>query len=158
MVNEGRGVFREHTGSGMDVVRSSRGLALGDLDADGDLDVVITNNDDLAEVYENVTPQPGGWLSVELQGAPPNTAAIGARLELAAGGVTQVREVRTATSYQSQNALAAHFGLGAAAAERLSVRWPSGGTQGGRQVFLRPPPGHRLRLVSPPRTAPEAPR
>lgn len=159
MMNEGRGVFREHSAAGMDVVRSSRGLALGDLDADGDLDVVITNNDDLAEVYENVTPQPGGWVAIELQGAPPNTAAVGARLELAAGGVTQVREVRTATSYQSQSALAAHFGLGgAAAAERLAVRWPSGGPQGGRQVLLRPPPGHRLRLVSPPLTAPEPPR
>ena len=150
MLNDGRGVFRELADSGLDLVRSSRGLAVGDLDRDGDLDVVITNNDDPAEVYENVTPQPGGWLAVELAAPAPNTAAIGARLELGAGGgVPQLREVRTASSYQSQNALAAHFGLGAGAIERLAVRWPGGG----RQVSRRPPPGHRLKLASPPARA-----
>ena len=145
LVNEGGGVFHEHRGAGIDVVRSSRGLALGDLDGDGDLDVVITNNDDLAEVYENVTAAAGGWLMVTLQGAPPNTAGIGARLELN-GPPAQLREVRAGSSYQSQNALAAHFGLGAGTPERLLVRWPDGR----RQVLLRPPRDRRLRLVGPP--------
>ena len=155
LVNDGRGVFREHGGSGIDVVRSSRGLAVGDLDGDGDLDVVVTNSDDFAEVYENVTERPGPWLMVELAPPPPNTAGIGARLELSAGGgAAQVREARTASSYQSQNALPAHFGVAAGTAElRLTVRWPGGG----RQVYVRPPANRRLRLPSPPPTAP-APR
>ena len=63
--NQGDGRFREVESSGLDVIRSARGLAIGDLDGDGDLDVVINNNNDLAAVYENVGA-PGGWLQVDL--------------------------------------------------------------------------------------------
>lgn len=128
--NTGRGVFKEIKDGGLDVIRSSRGLAAGDLDLDGDLDLVITNSDDLSEVYENVTPPAGGWLQVDLVGQGKNTAGIGARLDLEAGGRKQIREVRTASSYLSQNALTVHFGLGAAdKADRLTIRWPNGMVQ-----------------------------
>jgi hypothetical protein len=136
--NLGNGRFREDTATGMDVVRVSRALATGDLDLDGDLDVAIVNSNDLAEVYENVGEKNGRWLSVELEGG------IGARLELAAGGKTQIRDVRTASSYQSQNALAAHFGLGSGTgADRLTVRWPSGKVQ----VFLGIPSDRRIQVT-----------
>jgi hypothetical protein len=142
--NIGKGVFLEVKDSGVDVVRSSRGLAAGDLDLDGDLDLVITNSDDRSEVYENVSSPAGGWLQVDLAGRGKNTAGIGARLEVESGGRRQVREVRTGSSYLSQNALTAHFGLGAAdKADRLTLCWP-----GGRiQVFLDLPKDRRIVLA-----------
>jgi hypothetical protein len=128
--NQGRGVFREVQDSGLDEVRSSRGLAVADLDGDGDLDVVISNSNDLSEAYENVTSPAGGWLQVDLKAPDKNVNGIGARLELEAGGRKQTREVRTASSYASQNALTVHFGLGAAKTiDRLTVRWPGGPVQ-----------------------------
>jgi enediyne biosynthesis protein E4 len=140
--NLGNGKFREDKATGMDVVRVSRGLATGDLDGDGDLEVVVTSQNDLAEVYENVGVG-GNWLAVELSGAKSNRSGIGARLELAAGGKTQIRDVRTSSSFESQNALAAHYGLGqAAAADRLTVRWPSGKVQ----VFNQLPAGRKVWL------------
>jgi hypothetical protein len=123
--NLGNGKFREDKGTGMDVVRASRGLATGDLDGDGDLDVAIVDSNEPCEVYENVTPSPGGWLLVDFAAGAGNRFGIGARLELEAGGKKQIREARTASSYESQNALAVHFGLGKSAkVDRLTVRRP----------------------------------
>lgn len=139
--NTGKGIFREVKDGGIDMVRSSRGLAAGDLDLDGDLDLVVTNSDDLSEVYENATSPAGGWLQVDLLGRGKNTAAIGARVDLEAGGRKQVREARTGSSYLSQSALTLHFGLGAATrADRLTIRWPDGKVQ----VLGSLPPNRRI--------------
>jgi enediyne biosynthesis protein E4 len=143
--NLGKGQFREVKDAGLDVVRASRGLAAGDLDGDGDLDLAVNNSNDLCEVYENVGA-PGRWLQVDLETARGNTSGIGARLELAAAGRRQEREVRTASSYLSQNAVTAHFGLGAAPrADRLTVRWPDGKVQ----AFESLPADRRLAVVRP---------
>jgi enediyne biosynthesis protein E4 len=140
--NLGNGKFREDTATGLDVVRVSRGLATGDLDGDGDLEVVIVDSNDLTEVYENLGGTGNGrWLAVELEGAKSNRSGIGARLELTVAGRTQIRDVRTASSFQSQNALAAHFGLGKSpVADRLVVRWPRGKVQ----IFEQLPADRRV--------------
>jgi enediyne biosynthesis protein E4 len=128
--NLGDGTFDEvgpRAGREINEERVSRGLAIGDLDDDGGIDVVINDLDGAPQVLRNEAPGRGHWLIVKLAGAKPNTTAVGARVIVTAGGVRQVRLVQSGTSYLSQDDRRQHFGLGASArAERVEVRWPNG--------------------------------
>jgi len=111
-----------------------RTLLAGDLDNDGDIDVVITNNGGATEVLRN-----GGTgrnsIEIRIVGSRSNRDGLGARISVAAGGRTQVREVKSGSSYLGQNDLRAHVGLGEATrVERIDVRWPAGGTDTIRDV------------------------
>lgn len=142
--NVGQGRYREVTASGFDTVLVSRGLAIADLDLDGDQDVTISNCDDVAEVYRNVSSQ-GGWLRLELASATGNRQAIGARAEVVAGEKRQWQEVRTGSSYLSQSELPLHFGMGAADVDEVVIRWPNGQ----QRRILRPPLQRQLRITNP---------
>ena len=113
-------------GPGMQVAASARGLATGDYDDDGDLDLLITVVDAPPLLLRNDTPRSGHWLKVRLlnrYGSP----ALNARAVVTAGGVKRLRELRSGSSYQSQNALELHFGLGKAATiDALEIVWPGG--------------------------------
>jgi hypothetical protein len=85
---------------------------VGDLDNDGDLDVVISNIDDVPTVLENRQRTGHHWVGFQLKKEGLNPFAIGARVNVEAGGRRQIREVRSGGSYLSQNDLRAHFGLG----------------------------------------------
>lgn len=130
--NNGRGVYEPVAGAGpgLDLPRVSRGAAFADFDGDGRVDVLVANWRDEPDLLRNVTRQHGHWLRLALEGTRCNRSAIGARVEVTAGGRTQVQEVRSGGSYCSQSELALTYGLGAAPqAERVRVRWPGGGVQ-----------------------------
>jgi hypothetical protein len=126
--NLGTGKFREDKATGMDGVHVHRGLAVGDLDGDGDLDVALNNLNEPCEVYENTSAGGAGghWLQVDFAAPSGNRFGLGARVELEAAGLKkQIRDVKAGSSYASQNALGVHFGLGKAEkVDRLMVRRP----------------------------------
>ncbi|MCP4687660.1 MAG: CRTAC1 family protein [Desulfobacterales bacterium] len=107
-----------------------RGSAVGDLDGDGDLDIVILNINDGPRLLRNDGGNRNHWLMLHLQGARSNRDAIGARVRLHAGGAVQTRYVVSASGYLSQSDYRVHFGLGAeTAAEKIRIRWPDGKDQ-----------------------------
>jgi hypothetical protein len=130
--NKGDGTFdevAERVGPPLSVERVSRGSAVGDLDNDGRLDIVVNDLDGSPQVLRNELTGAGNWLIVKLRGAGGNTGAIGAVVRARAGGVAQMRLVQSGTSYISQDDMRLHFGVGkAATVESVEVRWADGTT------------------------------
>ncbi|HET9194828.1 MAG TPA: CRTAC1 family protein [Vicinamibacterales bacterium] len=115
-------------GPGFAAEKVGRSLAAGDIDNDGDLDLLVTNNGQSADLIRN-DGQPGNAILVRLVGTKSNRDGVGARLRLTAGGRSQIREVKAGSSYLAQNDMRQHFGLAALSrADRLEVRWPAGRT------------------------------
>jgi len=109
--------------------RVSRGLAVADLFNNGQVDVVIEDIDGSPRILRNRGVTGNHWVSFELAGTKSNRLAIGARLKLTAGGITQTEQIRSGGSYLSQSDLRVHFGLGTASnIESVEVRWPSWAT------------------------------
>jgi hypothetical protein len=107
--------------------RVSRGLAIGDMFNNGNMDVVIGDLDGTPLLLKNEGVPGRHWVSFELAGTKSNRLAIGARLKLMQGGMTQTDEIHSGGSYLSQNDLRVHFGLGTATKiDSLKIYWPSG--------------------------------
>jgi hypothetical protein len=116
-------------GPGFALEGVGRALASGDVDNDGDLDLLVVNNGDRPNLLlnEGLAGNVANALLVQAIGTTSNRSGIGTRLTITAGGRRQVREVQSGSSYLAQNDLRAHFGLGPAErAERLEIRWPDG--------------------------------
>jgi len=129
-LNQKDGTFcdaSDQAGPAIQEKRVSRGLAVGDLFNDGNMDVVVEDLVGSPMILRNQGIPGQHWVSFELAGTKSNRLAIGARLKIVAGGMTQTDEIHSGGSYLSQNDLRVHFGLGAATKiDSLEVRWPSG--------------------------------
>lgn len=128
--NVGRGRFVEvgrQAGPGLSLIKCSRGAAFGDIDNDGDVDIVINNIDDTPTVLRNDGGNKNNWLTLNLVGAKMNRRAVNARVRLRIGQRWQMAEVFSGSSYLSQNDFRLHFGLGAASTvDEIEIRWPNG--------------------------------
>ena len=129
-LNQRDGAFRdasEEAGEALKVPQVSRGAAFGDLDNDGDIDVVVENVDGAPMILRNDGGNLNHWITFELAGTTSNRLGIGAKVKAVTGNLSQIDEVRSGGSYLSQNDLRVHFGLGSASrVDRVEVRWPSG--------------------------------
>ena len=128
--NDRNGTFTEvatDLGSALSAPAVSRGAAFGDLDNDGDIDVVINNLDGPLTVLRNDGGNGNNFLTIDLVGRKSNRSAFGARVKVTAGDLVQVDERRSGGSYLSQNDVRLHFGLEKRQkVDRVEVRWPDG--------------------------------
>jgi len=114
-------------GSGVSLPRSSRGVAFGDFDNDGDMDIVINNIHDIPTLLRNNLSNSNRSLLLKLTGVRSNRSAIGTRVRVVTASRSQTDEVRSGGSYISQNDLRLHFGTGSATeADLIEIHWPSG--------------------------------
>jgi hypothetical protein len=130
--NLGDGLFADvaaDSGPAMGAKLSSRGLAIGDLDNDGDIDMVIVNIDGAPSVLRNDGGNARSWLTVALRGTTSNRMGQGARITARTENLEQIGDATTAGSIFSSSDPRVHFGLGDAARVDLEIRWPSGTVQ-----------------------------
>ena len=117
----------DRSGPGVTTPRSSRGAAFGDIDNDGDIDMLVMTMNSLPALLRNELPSSTQWIDIRLEGRTSNRSAIGATVLVTANGHTEAQAVLSQASYYSANDLRLHFGLGSSpVAERIDVRWPSG--------------------------------
>jgi hypothetical protein len=136
--NEGNGTFKETTrvaGDGFQTPYAGRGVAFADFDNDGFVDIVVGNNSDPPLLLHNSGGNGNHFVNFRLVGTKSNRDAMGARIRIQAGGLSQIREIAGGGSYLSQSDLRANFGLGkVATVETVEVKWPSGQRQTFRNV------------------------
>ena len=128
--NTGKGTFEDISANAGEAIasrHSARGLAVGDIDNDGTLEVLVNNQNEPPSLWKQAGRAAGHWLLIKLAGSRSNRSAIGARVMVSAAGHVQTDELRSGGSYLSQNDMRLHFGLGSATrADSITVRWPSG--------------------------------
>jgi len=130
--NKGDGTFerlQDEAGPAINSRHVSRGCAFGDFDNDGDLDIVVMNQNEPPSLLRNDAPQGNHWIKVRLEGTKSNRSAIGARVLVLYGKKVQAQGVLSQSSYVSSNDPRLHFGLGAETRADIAVQWPSGAVE-----------------------------
>ena len=127
-INNADGTFTEYAeGLGLVDTKSGRGVTCFDGDQDGDIDILIANNNDSATLFRNDGGNQLNYVNIGLRGPSPNSRAIGARIYLTSGGMTQLREIHNGSNYVSQNPAEQHFGLkNDTIVATVRVVWPDG--------------------------------
>ena len=151
--NMGDGTFSDVSrASGADDPGTGRGVAHGDFNGDGLLDLFVVNMGTLdgepgaSRLFLNTSANDNNWLEVTTKGTVSNRSGIGARIIVTAGGITQIREMGASQSHMSNPVVPVHFGLGGAEiVEVIEVRWPSGK----RQRLENVPANQALTVVEP---------
>ena len=134
------------SGPGLAPLKSSRGLALADVDDDGDVDAVVIDMDGPPRLLENQSLRSGHWISVRPLGTVSNRDGLGARVAVTAGGITRTREMRTTQGLYSSHDSRLHFGLGAVTGvDKVEIAWPSG-----RKSVVEKPEMDRVLVVREP--------
>jgi len=142
--NQGRGKFDPVGAFARPLV--ARGAAYGDFDRDGDLDILVSQNNGPACLYRNDGGNRNHWLQLRLSGSKSNRDGIGAVVRVTSAGGTQAQTVHSGSSYCSSSDLALTFGLGQdAAATAIEIEWPSGA----RQKLSNVKAGQRLTVPEP---------
>jgi hypothetical protein len=142
--NAGDGKFKDisqQCGPGCTQPQASRGLAIGDLWNDGRMSAVVNNMSGRPMLLVNQASNKNNWLGVITRGTKSNRDGIGAQVTVIAGGHKFVQEVRSGSSYISNNDMRLHFGLGSSlGVDRIEIRWPNGSTErfpgGGANRFV----------------------
>ena len=143
MNQKGR-AFIDRSAAMLEQQQVSRGSAFGDLDNDGDIDIVVSNLNDHPVILWNVTEHTSNWFILKLIGTSDNHSAIGTRVKIKIEQQIQIREVKSGSGYLSQNDLRLHFGLGQAKQiDQLEIHWPNGTTQQLNRV-----PGNQILTVT----------
>jgi len=127
--NLGGGKFEEligEGGPGIEELHASRGVAFGDFDNDGDIDILIMNQNEPPSLLRNDMSGGDHWLKVKLVGTKSNRSALGATVIASYGGRKQAQAVLAQSAYMSVSDRRLHFGLGPAEKADLEVHWPSG--------------------------------
>ena len=131
--NNSNGTFTEVSetlGPGMKLTDVSRGATFADYDLDGDIDIVVTNSNTAPRLLRNDGGNRKNWLQIRLTATNGSTDAIGARVKITTGKLTQTREVRSADGYLSQQDLTLHFGIGdSEQVDSIEVQWQTGAKQ-----------------------------
>jgi hypothetical protein len=144
----GDGTFVEQASQlGLADSQQGRGVVCTDFDNDGDIDILqLHRGSQLSATYWRNDRTTGNYLSVRLDGRPPNTRAAGARVYATVGTQTQMREVSIGSNFLSQNSAVQHFGLGVASSvDEIKVQWPNGA----ETVLRNVPAGQRLNIAHP---------
>lgn len=130
--NTGKSTFVDVTASsGADLLQpqTSRGIALGDFDNDGTLEILVNNENGKPSLYKNFGAR-GNWIVIQAIGSSSNRSAIGTRVSVVVdGGRRLIKEVRSGGTYASQSDLRLHFGLGTANKTNIEFRWPDGSVE-----------------------------
>lgn len=131
--NNANGTFTEVSetlGPGMTLEDVSRGATFADYDLDGDIDIIVTNSNTAPRLLRNDGGNRKSWLQIRLTGTKGSTDAIGARVKVTTGKLTQTREVQSGDGYLSQRDLTLHFGIGdSEQVDSIEVQWQRGTKQ-----------------------------
>ncbi|HVN79757.1 MAG TPA: CRTAC1 family protein [Terriglobia bacterium] len=125
---QGKGFKDVSEAAGLRKIRNKvgRGIAFGDYDNDGDIDVLVINKNDIPYLLRNDGGNSNNWINIRTEGVKSNRCGIGAKVLVTAGGSTRLYEVRGSDSYLSSNDLRVNAGLGSLKEADIVIRWPSG--------------------------------